>query len=145
VQAGKYQTRSFNDELVQAAARLILDRWRPEPFPQWVTCVPSNRQPTLVSDFAERLAATLNLPFVAAVRKTRDTEPQKMMENSTQQVRNLLGAFSVERDILKAPVLLTDDVIDSGWTLSVVGILLRIGGSGPVFPFALARATAGDS
>jgi ATP-dependent DNA helicase RecQ len=145
VQAGKYQTRYFNDELVQAAARLILDRWRPEPFPQWVTCVPSNRQPTLVSDFAERLAATLNLPFVAAVRKTRDTEPQKMMENSTQQVRNLLGAFSVERDILKAPVLLTDDVIDSGWTLSVVGILLRIGGSGPVFPFALARATAGDS
>jgi ATP-dependent DNA helicase RecQ len=66
------------------------------------------------------------------------------MENSTQQVRNLLGAFSVGRDILEAPVLLVDDVIDSGWTMTMIAVLLRLKGSGPVFPFALARATAGD-
>ena len=145
VAAGKYDAKHFSDELVQATARLIRERWRPEPFPEWITCVPSNRQPTLVLDFAHRLAATLNLPFISLISKTRETEPQKSMENSTQQVRNLLGAFSVQRGILKSSVLLVDDVIDSGWTITMIAALLRLKGSGPVFPFALARATAGDS
>jgi ATP-dependent DNA helicase RecQ len=99
----------------------------------------------LVSDFAKRLAEVLRLPFEPVVAKIRDTEPQKLMENSAQQLRNLLGAFSIEHDILNAPVLLVDDIVDSAWTLTTVGILLRMNGSGPVFPFALARATAGDS
>src|SRR5262249_3573835 len=47
---GKYQARYFNDDLVRAAAELIRDRWKPQPHPEWITCVPSNRQPTLVSD-----------------------------------------------------------------------------------------------
>lgn len=145
VQKGKYQLRAFDDQLVTAAARLILDRWRPQPFPEWVTCVPSIRQPTLVSSFAKRLAGVLNLPFLPVVTKMRNTQPQKLMENSAQQLRNLLGAFAVQRDILKSPVLLIDDVIDSGWTLILISVLLRMNGSGPVFPFALARATAGDS
>lgn len=67
------------------------------------------------------------------------------MQNSAQQVRNVLGAFSVERDILNSPVLLVDDVIDSGWTLTIISALLRRNGSGDVFPFVLAKATAGDS
>jgi len=99
----------------------------------------------LVGDFAHRLARQLNIPFRPAIEKIRETEPQKRMENSAQQVRNLLEAFSIERDILTAPVILVDDVIDSGWTLTMVGALLRINGSGPVFPFALAKATPGDS
>ena len=142
---GKYGAKHFSDELVQAAARLIRERWRPQPFPEWLTCVPSNRQPTLVLELANRLAGILNIPFIPVIGKTRETEPQKSMENSTQQVRNLLGAFSVARGILKAPVLLVDDVIDSGWTMTMIAALLRLKGSGPVFPFALARATAGDS
>jgi predicted amidophosphoribosyltransferase len=48
-------------------------------------------------------------------------------------------------DILAAPVFLVDDVIDSGWTMTLIATLLLLNGSGPVFPFALARATAGDS
>ena len=142
---GKYGTKHFSDELAQATARLVRERWRPEPFPEWITCVPSHRQPTLVSDFAMRLAATLNIPFLPLISKLRETEPQKSMENSTQQVRNLLGAFSVQRGILKSPVLLVDDVIDSGWTITMIAALLRLKGSGPVFPLVLARATAGDS
>jgi ATP-dependent DNA helicase RecQ len=67
------------------------------------------------------------------------------MQNSTQQVRNLLTTFLVSRDILNAPVILVDDVIDSGWTITIIAALLRIQGSGPIFPFALAKATAGDS
>jgi len=141
----KYDEGHFNNELVAASATLIRDLWQPSPFPQWITCVPSKREPLLVSDFARRLAAQLVIPFLSVVEKTRETESQKRMENSAQQVRNLLGAFSVERGILAAPVILVDDVIDSGWTMTMIAALLRMNKSGPVFPFALAKATAGDS
>ena len=38
------------------------------------------------------------------------------------------------------PVLLVDDVIDSGWTATVVARLLRRAGAPAVLPFALALA-----
>ena len=38
------------------------------------------------------------------------------------------------------PVLLVDDVIDSGWTMTVAARLLRRAGAGAVLPFALAAA-----
>jgi ATP-dependent DNA helicase RecQ len=145
VAEGKYEAQHFSDQLVEAAAKIIRNRWQPQPAPEWITCVPSKRKPLLVRNFAQALARRLNIPFRAAIEKIRETEPQKRMENSAQQVRNLLEAFSIERDILTAPVILVDDVIDSGWTLTMVGALLRINGSGLVFPFALARATPGDS
>jgi ATP-dependent DNA helicase RecQ len=99
----------------------------------------------LVSDFTGRLAARLGIPFMTVLDKTRETQPQKHMENSAQQVRNLIGAFSTRHGILAAPVLLIDDIRDSGWTMTITAALLRVGGSGPVYPFALALAATGDS
>lgn len=47
-------------------------------------------------------------------------------------------AFEVSGEVPPGPVLLVDDMVDSRWTLTVVGSILREAGSGPVFPFALA-------
>src|SRR5216683_3049343 len=77
----KYDAGHFNDQLVAASATLIRDRWQPDPFPQWLTYVPSKRKPLLVSDFARRLAALLGIPFLPVIDKARETEPQKRMEN----------------------------------------------------------------
>ena len=49
------------------------------------------------------------------------------------------GENSVALDT-PGPCLLIDDIVDSRWTLTVVGVALREAGSGPVFPFALAQA-----
>jgi ATP-dependent DNA helicase RecQ len=46
------QRGHFRDELVDAVAEMMRDRWKPEPAPAWVTCVPSTRHPTLVPDLA---------------------------------------------------------------------------------------------
>jgi ATP-dependent DNA helicase RecQ len=133
----------FDKALVDGAAAMIRDRWKPRPFPEWVTCVPSLRRAELVPDFAARLAQKLNLPFVDCVRKTRENPPQKAMQNSYQQSRNLAGVFGVEAAKVRAtPVLLVDDMVDSGWTFTVIAALLRQAGSGPVFPLALARSTS---
>jgi len=74
----------------------------------------------------------------------RANEPQKMQQNRFHQCRNLDGAFAISEDIEKTPVLLVDDVIDSGWTVTVVAALLRRSGSGPVYPVALASTSTGD-
>jgi ATP-dependent DNA helicase RecQ len=130
---------AFSDELVTALARLVRT-WKPEPKPTWVTAVPSLRAPDLVNDFGKRLAAALGLEFRPAVTKRRETDPQKLMDNSAQQAANIDGAFTVAGRIPDGPVLLVDDLVDSRWTLTVIGALLREAGSGPVLPLALAQA-----
>ena len=127
----------FTDELVAASARMIRGAWGPEVT--WVTCVPSFRHVDLVPSFAARLAAALELPFLEAVRKVRENEPQKATFNSAQQLRNVWGAFAVAGPVPDGPVLLVDDTVDSRWTLTVVAAALREAGSGPVVPFVLAE------
>lgn len=134
---------AFPQELVEGTVEMIRGRWPEVAAVRWVTCVPSRRHPDLVPDFARRLAAALALPFSPDVHKTRETQPQKEMENRYHQCNNLDGAFEVRArcERFKEPVLLVDDVTDSGWTLSIVAALLRQAGSGPVFPLALASAS----
>ncbi len=140
VKDGKYATGRFDDELVQAAAELVRERWRPNPAPAWVTVVPSTRHGELVQDFARRLAAALALPFVPALCKTAERPPQKEMANSVQQAENVAGAIGVEPDAVRSgPVLLVDDMVDSGWTMTAAAMKLLGAGSGPVYPFALAK------
>ena len=143
VRSGKYQDNRFADELVSAAAQLIWE-WRPEPAPVWVTCIPSLRNPNLVPDFAERLAAVLGLPFHPCLVKTDLRPAQKDMYNSAQQARNVEGSLGFSRNpVLSCPVLLVDDMVDSRWTFTVAASLLREQGCRAVFPFALANTGSG--
>jgi ATP-dependent DNA helicase RecQ len=138
VREGKFNSGKFDDKLVKASAEMIRERWNPDPFPEWVTCVPSLEREGLVPDFARRLARELGIPFKRAVKKNRTTRPQKEMQNSFQQASNLDGAFQTGRwDGIGGPVLLVDDMVDSRWTFTVAAALLKRAGSGPVYPFAL--------
>jgi ATP-dependent DNA helicase RecQ len=134
----------FRDELVVAVTEMISTRWQPEPAPEWVTCVPSRNHPDLVPDFARRLAAQLGLPFHGVITKVRDNAPQKHQRNRFHQCRNLDGVFAIQGNVPKGPVLLVDDRIDSGWTVTVLAALLQQAGSGAVFPVALAATSSGE-
>ncbi|MGH3666505.1 MAG: RecQ family ATP-dependent DNA helicase [Egibacteraceae bacterium] len=139
-QHGKYEGHRFGDDLLLAAVALIRERWRPRPAPTWVTAVPSTSQPELVDGFAERLAARLRLPLHRVLAKTPGCPQQKELQNSVQQARNALAAYGVAAACPPGPVLLVDDLVDSRWTFTVVGVMLREAGSGPVHPLALADA-----
>jgi ATP-dependent DNA helicase RecQ len=146
VKDGKTGGRGFADELVQATAVMVESDLQPNPAPTWVTSVPSRRTGELVPDFARRLAERLGLPYRSALAKTRDNPPQKTMENSVQQARNVIGAFAARpAEIMDGPVLLVDDMVDSRWSVTVCGIALREAGSGPVYPIALGETTPGGS
>jgi ATP-dependent DNA helicase RecQ len=142
VRTGKYEQNHFVDELVDAAARLISENWKPEPFPVWMTAIPSRRHPELVSRFAVSLSTRLGIPFKPVLMRVLDAQPQKDMQNSSMQARNVLNTLEIRGDVLPVPVLLVDDILDSGWTLTMAGYLLRARGSGIVYPFTLAQATA---
>jgi len=143
VKQGKYQDERFSDELVKACA-CMFNNWTPEPMPEWVTCVPSLRRPGLVPDFARRLADALLLPFHIVLERTDERPEQKEMQNSVQQARNVDGAIRACNGMVQAgPVLLVDDMVDSRWTLTVCGWLLRTNGAGPVYPLVLADASRG--
>ena len=144
VQEGKYKTNNFSDQLVDACLEMI-KKWNPKPFPTWVTCLPSLRNPTLVPDFAKKLARALNLPFVMTLKKTRERPPQKEMANSIKQARNIDGSLDVKNlPFNKGPVFLIDDTVDSKWTFTVASWILRNNGSGQVWPLALAITGQGE-
>ncbi|MGM0985014.1 MAG: RecQ family ATP-dependent DNA helicase [Pseudomonadota bacterium] len=134
----------FSDELVEAMAEMIEQRWQPQPHPGWVCAVPSLNHPHLVPEFAWRLANRLGLPYVDAVRKIRHNEPQKGQQNRFHQCSNLDGVFEVANGLPREPVLLVDDIVDSGWTMTVIAALLQRAGTGPVYPTALASSSVND-
>ncbi len=144
VKAGKYREEGFGDELVEAVAEMLTDHWQPEETPTWVTAVPSCRAPDLVPGFARRLADRLGLEYREALVKTEETPQQKTMENSYHQAGNALSAFqAIPGAVIGEPVYLIDDMIDSGWSLTVCGVLLAEGGAGPVVPIALGETSKG--
>jgi ATP-dependent DNA helicase RecQ len=142
VKLGKQEQGHFEESLVEATVDLVKNRWKPQPFPKWVTCIPSNRNSSLVPDFTRRVAKRLGLHYSNCVTKIREHEHQKLMQNSFYQAKNLDGVFDVNREkVYNSPVLLIDDMVDSRWTFTVVTALLRQAGSGPVWPFALAMTS----
>ncbi|WP_321784450.1 RecQ family ATP-dependent DNA helicase [Burkholderia pyrrocinia] len=144
VRDNRYQDGHFSDQLVQACVEMI-NQWRPEPAPEWVTAIPSLKHPDIVPNFAKRLADSLGLPFYQVLVKTEDRPEQKTMANSSQQARNLDGSLAlVDGPIPSGPVLLVDDIVNSRWTLTVAAWLLRMAGSGEVWPVALSQTGHDD-
>ena len=133
------QAGHFDDQLVEALAQLIRE-WAPDPAPVWATSVPSTRHPLLVPSLAERLAVELGLQFLPIVERTADHPVQREQQNSMHQQLNVADAFAITGAVPEGSCLLVDDVVDSGWTMTEVGRLLRRSGSGVVYPVVLASS-----
>ncbi len=143
VKEDKYINNYFREELVDATVDLIKNKWNKETEPTWVTSVPSLRRPELVKSFAKRVAEKLGVPYIEAIVKTQDTKEQKYMKNSYKQTKNAQNGFVLANVLKNQPVLLIDDMVDSKWTMTICGEILRRNGSGEVYPFAIASTAEG--
>jgi ATP-dependent DNA helicase RecQ len=113
--------------------------------PAAVVAVGSHRRPELVTSIATRIATVGRLPFLGSLTSAhRGTDEPR--GNSAQRVLALHDAFSVPPEVAEAlagvdgPVLLVDDLVDSGWTMALAGRALRRCGASAVLPLALAVA-----
>lgn len=131
----------FGDVLL-AAGKRIVENWPEVKAATWVTYVPSASGSNAVQLFAKELAQKLDLPFYDVLGiLDRSGKEQKLMSNSHFQAMNLDGRFEVFLEANKGPIqscILVDDVVASGWTMTVCSALLAQAGVEQVFPLALA-------
>ncbi|MEV1145290.1 DEAD/DEAH box helicase [Micromonospora sp. NPDC049799] len=136
---------------VAAAVVEVLKAWAhgDDPWPRrpaGVVAVGSRRRPRLVGSLAERIATVGRLPLLGHVAPVGPSGAGGARGNSAQRVRALHGAFTVPDEVadalggLAGPVLLVDDLVDSGWTMTMVARELRRAGAPDVLPLALAVA-----
>ncbi|MEU1487106.1 RecQ family ATP-dependent DNA helicase [Streptomyces sp. NPDC005752] len=115
------------------------------PRPVGVVTVASRRRPRLVHSLGSRIAEVGQMPLLGTVTYAPGSEELLVSRtNSAQRVKALHEALVVEPALAEAltaaggPVLLVDDLSDSGWTLAVAARLLRRAGAEEVFPLVLA-------
>lgn len=127
----------FSHELIEPMVKMI-NSMHYDQRPTWLTYVPSPRHPSLVRDFAHALAHALGVECKDSLYVADERPPQKTMENSFFQSRNLDGAFGVDTSSgYASPVWLLDDAVDSRWTFTIAGALLKRENVPKVFPIAL--------
>ena len=134
--------REVPAELGRACLR-VLKEWGWEERPVAVAWVPSLGRPRLVESLATGIAATGRLEVLGPLGLSSRAGRLRGSTNSAYRVRDVWDRFVVPPDLaarlesLDGPVLLVDDLVDSRWTMTVAGRLLRRAGARAVLPLAL--------
>jgi len=133
-------------EQVERLVVATLAGWNWETRPVAVVGVGSRRHPQLVHALATRIGEVGRLPVLGALTRT-DAPPVGTAGNSTHRWQASRAALALDADLgarvgaTEGPVLLVDDLTDTGWTLTVAAALLREAGAPAVLPLALASRT----
>ena len=126
-----------------AAVVSVLSGWEWETRPVAVAALPSRSRPALISGLAGRLAEVGRLTPLGSLAYTGGGPARH--HNSAQRLAAVWDAIAVPEAMrerlagLAGPVLLVDDQVDTGWTLTVAAKLLRDAGAPAVLPLTLAR------
>ena len=121
----------------------VLREWDWDERPAAVAWVPGLSRPRLVAALGEGLARAGRLRVLGPLGLAPGAASLPRA-NSTFRVRDLWTRFHVTPQQeavlpgLSGPVLLVDDLVDSRWTMTVAGRLLKRAGARAVLPFALA-------
>ena len=134
------------DDRLLAACVEVLAGWDWAQRPVAVAAVPSLGRPQLVASVARHLAALGRLTDLGTLDLTTDEPTGGPGGNSAFRLAAVHDRFAVPATTaaglpgLAGPVLLVDDLVDSRWTMTVAGAVLRRAGAPGVLPFALASA-----
>jgi ATP-dependent DNA helicase RecQ len=119
--------------------------WSGAGRPVGIVSIASRTHPRLIASLAGGIAEIGRLPIAGEVQRVRD-EGHTGPSNSAWRLRSVHEAFGLGPELVErlaecpGPVLLVDDLVDSGWTMTVVARLLRQAGAPTVLPLALALA-----
>jgi ATP-dependent DNA helicase RecQ len=127
--------------LAQAVMEVMKD-WAPEwaSRPDAIVVVESATRPTLTRDLADGLARVMQVPVVGtwAIRD-HSVPPRAGQTNSAQRVAATRRRGGLDAEVpAGATVLLVDDQVATGWTLTVAAAAIREAGASAVLPLVLA-------
>ncbi len=120
------------------AAVAVLAAWRWDTRPVAVMGLDSSTHPILIGSVVDGLAALGRLTNLGMLRYRPGHRPVTAA-NSAYRVAALHDGWEVpDLGGVDGPVLLIDDLADTGWTLTMAARMLRKAGATEVLPFALA-------
>ena len=128
-----------------ALAQAVMDvmkEWAPawSARPDAIVVVESVTRPTLTRDLADGLSRVMQLPVVGTW-SVRDPSvpPRAGQTNSAQRVAAVRRRGGLDAEVPPgATVLLVDDQVATGWTLTVAAAAIREAGANAVLPLVLA-------
>lgn len=108
--------------------------------PDAIVVVESATRPTLVGDLADGLSRVMQVPVVGTWAIRDDSVPPRAgQSNSAQRVAAVRRRGGLDAEVPPgATVLLVDDQVMTGWTLTVAATAIRAAGASAVLPLALA-------
>jgi ATP-dependent DNA helicase RecQ len=129
------------DDMIKACVQ-VLAAWDWAERPAAIVHIGSLCRPTFIADLARRLADIGRLTDLGGVPHAGQSVTGR--SNSALRLREVWNAYELPAalgsQLAGQPVLLVDDLVDTGWTFTVVARLLRRAGAGRIYPFALALA-----
>ncbi|MEJ3652721.1 RecQ family ATP-dependent DNA helicase [Actinomycetes bacterium KLBMP 9759] len=125
-------------DVLDACVR-VLAGWGWDERPVGVVGIGSRTRPHQLEHLARRISEIGRLPLLGMLEPAGDRPGAHA--NSAQRLAAVWSAFAEPGfAVPQGPVLLIDDVIDTGWTMTVAARLLRQAGASAVLPLALALA-----
>ena len=125
--------------LVKAVVEVLGD-WRPSV--EAIVVVESATRPMLTADLAEGLSRYLRVPVAGRFAIVDPSvEPGQGAMNSAQRVAAVGRRYRLEADpeqLAGRSVLLVDDLVATGWTMTMAARAVRRAGAAAVLPLALA-------
>lgn len=139
------QGGDFPDMLLKLTLRAFRRHYGDKKFDR-IVYVPPTLSGDLVKNFAHKISAVLKIPISDGLKKTRETDAQKVFQNSLLKKDNVAGAFTLsEPDIVCGKsILLIDDICDSGATIKEIGKMLTEAGAVEIAPLVIAKTVGGD-
>jgi ATP-dependent DNA helicase RecQ len=128
------------------AVLTVLAAWDWAERPAGVVSLPSRSRPVMISSLGQRIAVAGKLSYLGSLGYLNGG-PAGRHYNSAQRLAALWRTLAVPAGLRGAlagfggPVLLVDDRIGTGWTMTVAAKLLRECDVPAVLPFALAVTT----
>ncbi|MEV0583722.1 RecQ family ATP-dependent DNA helicase [Nonomuraea sp. NPDC050310] len=132
------------DEVFQGVVQ-VLKTWGWAERPVAVVSLPSGSRPQLVRSLAERLAQIGRLDYLGELGYRAGSPGSQF--NSAKRVQAIRATLAMPRELggriaaCGGPVLLVDDRIDTGWTMTLATALVRHAGAPAVLPLALAATS----
>ena len=128
-------------DMVDAVVK-VLAAWDWPARPTAVVTIGSRSRPRLVTTFGRRIAQIGRLTYLGELTPVGDPVPRR--HNSAQRLRSVWHALAVPGDLAASlptnpgPILLVDDRVETGWTMTVATRLLTEAGAETVLPLTLA-------